>query len=284
MNNLYTSTRPGGIKDREDKAVKAILKYPGAKNRIAEWICEYIPRHEVYLEPYAGSLAVFFAKYPARIETLNDMDGEVVNYFRIIRESPEELANALKMTPFGRDEYNNAFETNPADSDIERARKFAVRCWQGFGCSNLYRNGFRSSQQSSSPYTTKEWRGLPERLIQASERLKNAQIENLPALELIKRYDTADVFMYLDPPYLHGTRKDNLYKHEMNGSDHEALLKTIIKHEGKVLISGYENELYNEYLAGWKKVSKSAQAESGLKRTETLWMNYDIGQMEIKFI
>lgn len=261
--------------------MKQILKYPGAKNRIAQWICEYIPKHEVYLEPYAGSLAVFFAKYPARIETLNDMDGNVVNYFRVIREKPEKLAIALRMTPFGRDEYNNAFEINPRDSDIERARKFAVRCWQGFGSSNLYKNGFRSSQQSVSPYTTKEWRRLPERLILASERLKNAQIENLPAMELIKRYDTEDVFMYLDPPYLHGTRKDNLYKYEMDDDDHETLLKMIVKHPGKVLISGYENDMYNEYLAGWKKVSKSTQAEAGIKRVETLWLNYDIGQMKL---
>ena len=267
---------------RGGKTVKAILKYPGAKNRIADWICEYIPKHDVYVEPYFGSGAIFFSKQPARIETINDMDGNVVNYFKVIRERPEELVQALRMTPYERDEYNNSFNINKTDNEIERARKFAVRCWQGFGCSNLYKNGFRSSQQSVSPYTTKEWRGLPERLIQASERLKNAQIENLPALELIKRYDTADVFMYIDPPYLHGTRKNNLYKYEMSDVDHEALLKEINKHKGKFLISGYENDMYNEYLAGWKKASKTTQAEAGLKRTETLWMNYDIGQLEIR--
>lgn len=106
--------------------MKCVLKYPGAKNRIAPWICDYIPEHQVYLEPFFGSGAVFFNKIPARIETLNDLDGNVVNYFRIIREQPEELAAQLKLTPYSRDEYCLACEYDPMDSDIERARKFAV--------------------------------------------------------------------------------------------------------------------------------------------------------------
>lgn len=262
--------------------MKCVLKYPGAKNRIADWICEYIPPHKVYLEPYFGSGAVFFAKIPARIETLNDLDGNVVNYFRIIREQPEKLIRALKMTPYARDEYYAACEVNQEDSDLEKARKFAVRCWQGFGSSNLYRNGFRSSQQQTSPHITKEWRNLPERLLDASERLKNAQIENLPAVELIKRYNTRDVFIYADPPYLHGIRKNYLYRYEMEDKDHVELLKSLKGHPGMVLLSGYDNDLYNDLLAGWNKVHKNTQAEAGIKRTETLWMNYEIGQQELK--
>ncbi|MCI8374898.1 MAG: DNA adenine methylase [Lachnospiraceae bacterium] len=261
--------------------MKTVLKYPGAKNRIANWICEYIPQHEVYLEPYFGSGAVFFNKLPARIETLNDLDGNIVNYFRVVREKAQELAEQLEMTPYSREEYYKAFEILPEDSEIECARKFAVRCWQGFGCSNVYRNGFRSSQQSKSPHTTREWKSLPERLIEASERLKNAQIENLPAVELINRYDTEDVFLYVDPPYLHSTRKNYLYRYEMKDADHKELLKALVSHPGKVLLSGYDNDLYNDMLPGWYKVQKKTQAEAGKIRTETLWMNYKIGQMEL---
>lgn len=264
--------------------MKSVLKYPGAKNRLSDWICEFIPSHEVYLEPYFGSGAVFFNKLPARIETLNDLDKNVVNYFRIIREKSKELADLLRMTPYCRDEYYRACEFDPEESDIERARKFAVRCWMGFGCSNLYRNGFRSSQQARSPHTTKEWASIPERLIEASVRLKNAQIENLPAVELIKRYDTSDVFMYVDPPYLHGIRKNYLYRCEMMNTEHEELLNILIKHPGKILLSGYENDMYNAMLPGWNKVQKKTQAEAGLLRTETLWMNYDIGQVELQLI
>ena len=260
------------------KEAKCVLKYPGAKNRLAEWICSFIPDHGVYVEPYFGSGAVFFNKAPARIETINDLDGNVTNYFRVLREKPDELARLLSLTPFGRDEYYNSCIFDERDSDVEKARKFAVRCWQGFGCSNLYRNGFRSSQRSTSPWTTKEWQNLPERLVMASERLKNAQIENLPALEILKRYDTEDVFAYIDPPYLHGTRKDYLYRHEMENEEHIRLLEMLRDHPGKIMISGYENELYNEMLRRWRKESKRTQAEAGIPRTETIWMNYQMNE------
>lgn len=262
--------------------MKTILKYPGAKNRLADWICEYIPSHDVYLEPYFGSGAVFFNKVPARIETINDLDKNVVNYFRVLREKPEELIDQLKLTPFSRDEYYDACNNySENDSDIEKARKFVVRCWQGFGCSNLYRNGFRSSQQKNSPETTKEWLGIPERLIEANKRLLHAQIENLTAEELIKRYNTNDVFIYCDPPYLHGTRKNYLYKHEMSDNQHEELLSLLSNHPGKVLLSGYDNDLYNSYLTGWNKFQKKTQAEAGIPRVETLWMNYEAAQQQL---
>lgn len=187
----------------------------------------------------------------------------------------------LEFTPFGRDEYNNAYEQKECN-DIERARRFAVQCFMGFGCSNNYKNGFRSSQQGNSPRTTKAWNKLPETLRLATIRLKDAQIENLPAVEVIRRYNTKDVFIYADPPYLLGTRKGYLYKHEMTDEQHTELLDTLLKHPGKVLISGYDNELYNTMLPGWNKAYKNTTAEKGLKRTETLWFNYDAGQMRME--
>lgn len=252
--------------------MNSVLKYPGAKNRLAKWILQYIPEHEVYLEPFFGSGAIFFNKEPAKIETINDIDHDIVNYFEVLRDNPEELISKLELTPYGREEYEKAYIE--ATNKIERARRFAVKCYMGFGCSNRYKNGFRSSQQSNSPHTTKAWRLLPETLKEATKRLQNAQIESLDALELIRRYNTSDVFIYLDPPYLHSTRKNYLYKHEMTDAQHIELLRSINSHPGKVLISGYDSELYNAMLTGWNKVSKDTQAENGLKRTEVLWMNY----------
>lgn len=259
--------------------MKAVLKYPGAKNRIAEWICSYIPRHDVYVEPFAGSLAVLFNKSPAHIETVNDLDGEIVNFFRVLRDHPEELRQLVALTPYAREEYVKAYEKT--NDNVERARRFCVRCWMGFGCGNLYMNGFKTGQQGTSPNPARAWKELQQTMQAAAERLKGVQIENLPALELISRYDTPDVFMYLDPPYLHGTRKNYLYKHEMTNPKHEELLRVLVKHPGKILISGYDNEMYNDYLAGWKKVYKDTNAECGLKRTEILWMNYSTGQMNL---
>ena len=233
----------------------------------------------MYLEPFAGSLAVLFNKPKSHIETVNDLDGEVVNFFRIVRDRESELRRAIELTPFSRSEYEAAYEQT--EDELENARRFAIKCWMGFGCGNLYRNGFKSGQQKNSPNPARAWAALPDTIELASERLREVQIEKLPAEELIGRYDTEDVFIYADPPYLHGTRKNYLYKHEMTDENHRELLETLLQHPGKVLISGYDNELYNSMLLGWNKVQKNAQAECGLMRTETLWMNYEIGQIEL---
>lgn len=119
----------------------AILKYPGAKWRLSPWIIEHIPPHESYLEPFFGSGAVFFNKKKARIETINDLDGEVVNFFRVCRERPEELAAALSLTPWARDEREAAYITEENEDPVERARKFAVRCWMTFGAAPYKSNG-----------------------------------------------------------------------------------------------------------------------------------------------
>jgi len=254
-----------------------VLKYPGAKNRSAQIINSFIPKHDVYLEPFFGSGAVFFAKTPCRIETINDLDDNVVCFFKMLRDNPQDLIRAISLTPFSRKEYEASYDYFTADySLIEKARKFAVRCWMGFGASNRYMNGFRSSQQSTSPNVAKIWNNLPTILMSAAARLKNAQIEKLPALELIKRYNTEDVFIYLDPPYLPGTRKGYLCRHEMSETDHIELLKIINEHPGKVLISGYDNQLYNNFLPPprWYKTVFKAQSEGGSPRKETLWMNY----------
>jgi len=259
--------------------VKAVLKYPGAKNRIAPWIVENMPIHNVYLEPFYGSGAVLNHKPRCHIETVNDLNGDVVNFHKVLRDSPEDFIRVIELTPWSRDEYNKSFED--CTDAIEKARRYAVRCWQGFGGSNAHRNGFKSGQQTKSPDPAKGWSKLPETLWIATERLKGVQIENLPAKELIERYDTPDVFIYLDPPYLQGTRKGYLYKHEMNNNEHEELLEQIIAHPGMIMISGHDSDTYNDKLVGWRKLIKVTQVEQGLKRTEVIWMNYLEGQRNI---
>lgn len=261
--------------------MKSVLKYPGAKNRLASWICNYIPKHSVYVEPFFGSGAVFFHKAPCHIETINDINDEVVNFFKVLRENPKKLIESIQLTPYARKEYINAYKIGDSDSDLEKARKFCVRCWQGFGASNRYQNGWRSGQCQTSPNPAKSWSNLQETLDIAAKRLRSVQIENLSATELLKRYNTKDVFIYADPPYLPETRKGYLYEYEMTKQDHIELLELLRKHPGQILLSGYDNDLYNECLSGWKKVQKKTQAETGLKRIETLWMNYQIEQMDI---
>ncbi|MDO4778484.1 MAG: DNA adenine methylase [Tissierellia bacterium] len=200
--------------------MKNVLKYPGSKSRIAKWIVSFIPEHDVYLEPFFGGGAVFFNKKPSRIETINDLSAEVYNYFKVLRDSPEKLIRFLALTPYGRIEYEKSFEA--IEDEIERARRFAVRCCQGFGCSNKYKNGFRSSVGSKSPRTTSFWNDFPEVLQLASKRLLQAQIENQDAINLIERYNQEEVFIYADPPYPLSTRKNYLYEHEMNNEEQKS--------------------------------------------------------------
>ncbi len=259
--------------------MRQVLKYPGAKTKIANWIVNNMPKHKVYVEPYAGSLAVLFNKPRCHIETVNDLHGEVVNFFRVLRDKPDELKYLIEFTPYSREEYDLSYEESV--DEVERARRFCVRCWQGFGCANLYHNGFKSGQQSNSPNPARAWKEYPDTIIQAAKRLKGIQIENLPAIELMRRYNTADVFIYADPPYLHSTRKNYLYKYEMTDDEHYEMLQTLLEHPGQVMISGYDNDLYNSMLTGWRKVKKDTIAEGGAKREEVLWMNYEDIQISL---
>lgn len=255
-----------------------VLRYPGSKWRLAERILPYIPEHHSYLEPFFGSGAVFFSKVPSRIETINDLDGNVVNLFECIREEPERLAAAVAATPYSREIYDRSFQ---ADKDagldrLQRAVAFLVACWQSHGFrSNQYRVGWKTDVQGRERmYSVWDWYRLPEKIVMVAERLRTVQIENRPALEVIGRFDSGNVFMYLDPPYVLETRTGKQYTHEMTDAEHIRLLEAIRATRAKVMISGYENGLYLEYLAGWERVSFPSTTAYGHRRTETVWMNY----------
>ncbi len=250
----------------------AILKYPGAKWRLADWVIQHFPPHKVYCEPYFGSGGVFFNKEPSYIETINDINGDIVNLFKVIRERPGELAAALEFTPWSRDEYKACNE--PTSDELERARRTLVRHHQSFGTTNSNKNTWRNSQTYNSPRTAAQWSVLPEVVLQICGRLKMAQIENEDALTLIERYNDGQTLLYLDPPYLQGLRKRGMYKCEMTNSQHVELLELILKSKSKICLSAYDNELYNKYLKGWYTAEKKTTAQMGLSRTEKLYMNY----------
>ncbi|HIT33814.1 MAG TPA: DNA adenine methylase, partial [Candidatus Faecousia intestinigallinarum] len=114
--------------------MKSIFRYPGSKWSIAEWIISHFPADYpkmVYLEPYCGSSAVFFNKQPGVVETINDLDGDVVNLFRVLREQPEDLKRVLELTPYSREEYVRSFE--PCEDSVEKARRFMVKTTQALG-------------------------------------------------------------------------------------------------------------------------------------------------------
>lgn len=252
--------------------MNSVLKYPGAKWRIANWIVSHFPEHKVYLEPFFGSGACFFNKTPAYIETINDLDGDIVNLFRVCREYPEELARLINLTPFCRDEFIACYEKS--DNSIEQARRTLVRYHQSFGTSNSSKNSWRNVQKSGGPRCATMWNCLPDTILKISSRLKDAQIENTDALTLIERYNDKNTLIYCDPPYLRNLRKKNMYAVEMNDESHRRMLEILKKSKSKIILSGYDNELYNKELDGWYTNQIETTAQMGLHRTEKLWMNF----------
>lgn len=259
--------------------MKSVIKYPGSKWNIAPQLVELIPEHHSYVEPFFGSGAVLFNKPVSDIETVNDMDSDVVNLFRCIQKDSERLARLAMTTPFSREEYERQFEGCTSTlyaSNFQRAAGFLIKCWQGHGFrTNGYKVGWKNDVVGrEKAYALWNWYRLPDWIIDITERLRKVQIENRPALEVIERFNYSQVFMYLDPPYMLGTRSGKQYMHEMTDAEHEELLQMILQSRAKIMISGYETDMYNDYLSGWEKRQFSSCAEHGKPRVETVWMNY----------
>lgn len=171
--------------------MNALLNYPGAKWGMASQIVSLMPPHRSYLEPFFGSGAVLFNKPPSAIETVNDIDGDIVNFFRVLREQPEKLAMFISLTPYSRDVFNDAHEDR-GTSDFERAYKFAIRSKMGFGFKTYTKTGFKVDVQGrEGSYAVNNWNRMPADLLEAAARLKNVQVENRPALDLIRKYNYA---------------------------------------------------------------------------------------------
>jgi DNA adenine methylase len=265
--------------------IKPILKYPGAKWMLAPRIASLFPSHKRYVEPYCGSAAVFFAKEPAEHEILNDLYGCLINFFTVLRDHPQELARRIDLTPWSEEEYRRceqAFTDSP--DPIENARRFMVRCWQAHGTrfrSTAHRQGWRHNGLSGHQYPALRWQGIPDRLLAAAHRLKDAELRCRPAMEMIRYYNTPDTLLYIDPPYLRTTRNDRYYVHEMSDRDHLALLEALEAHQGPVVLSGYAHPLYDERLGHWQRVELVAIAEHGKRRTEVLWLNRACGARQL---
>lgn len=259
--------------------MKRILNYVGSKWNLSKWIISQMPEHKVYLEPFFGSGAVLFNKSRTNIETVNDIDGNIVNLFKVIREQPRQLAKAIELTPYSRQEYLQSFEALQGNlSDIERARVFLVRCWMARGGKTSDRTGWRHNVNPSTVNAVPDWLGIPQTILIATERLQGVQIEKQDAVQLIERYNREDCLIYADPPYLLGTRTKRHYANEMTIEQHESLLLALNNHSGFVMLSGYDNDMYNETLKGWTKSKKMVTTDAANKRQETLWLNPRIAE------
>ncbi|OFV98418.1 MAG: DNA methyltransferase [Acidobacteria bacterium RIFCSPLOWO2_12_FULL_54_10] len=257
----------------------------GGKYSHLDWLLPLLPKCHHYSEPYAGSGAVLLNREPSPVETYNDLDGEVVNFFRVLRDEGDNLVRAIGLTPFSREEFAIACKLDPAATPLERARRFYVRARQvRIGLAQTATLGrwanCKNTSRAGMSGVISRWLGGVEDLPIIAQRLLRVQIENRPAIRVIRLYDSPGTLFYCDPPYIHDTRGDSkAYRHEMTDDQHLELAATLNSVQGMVAISNYPCNLMDKLYPApkWHKTVcrvKTNHATKG-KRIEVLWTNYD---------
>ena len=268
-----------------DAPTRPALRYHGGKWRAAPWIVSHLPDdYDVYTEPYGGSAAVLLQKPRSPIEVYNDLDGDVVNFFRQLREQPDELIRAIHWTPFAHAEQQLSLE--PAADPLEAARRFYVRSHMTIsGPTAQWNSGWRRQtfmsrgRNGQSSMTPAAWMFMQtEHLYQIAERLRGVVIECADALEIIRRYDHPRAVFYVDPPYVFDTRSrwsGYAYAHEMTDDQHRELAAVLRDCRGMVILSGYDSELYRELFPEWQRRERAfrTNGNSGRMAVESLWLN-----------
>lgn len=264
--------------------LRPIVRYHGGKWKMAHDILPYFPPHRTYVEPFGGGGSILLRKGRSYAEVYNDLDGEIVNLFRVVRDRGDELAALLEMTPFARDEYRGSFERS--DDPLEQARRTVVRSHMGFGSNALSRkvkSGFRANSNRSGTTPARDWSNLPENVRLVVDRMRGVVIENKDAGEVMRHHDSDDTLHYCDPPYVHSTRSGLVrpgsgsavgYTHEMTDDDHRAFAEAVRNLEGMVIVSGYGCDLYDrELFPDWERIAFGAMADKAKERVEVLWLN-----------
>ena len=255
---------------------RPLLRYHGGKWKLAPWIVSHFPAHRVYVEPFGGGASVLLRKAPSYAEVYNDLDSELVNAFRMVRERGAELAELLTLTPFAREEFALSYE--PAADPLEQARRTIVRSFQGFGSNSHNKpTGFRSNSNRSGTTPARDWRRYPEAMTATIDRLRGVVIENRNALEVMAAHDGAETLHYVDPPYVAGTRDaGGDYRFELSDQQHRELSELLHSLKGYVVLSGYASELYEQLYGDWLRVERPTHADGGRPRTEVLWLSPNV--------
>lgn len=256
---------------------RPLLRYHGGKWKLAPWILRHLPAHRVYVEPFGGGASVLLQKPRSYAEVYNDLDGEVVNLFRVARDRGEELAQACELTPFARHEFTGAYET--AGDPVEQARRTLVRSFMGFGSAGASGQvtGFRANSNRSGTTPAHDWMNYPTHLRAVVQRLRGVVIEQREAITVMQTHDGDGTVHYVDPPYVHSTRglrtRAPAYRHELTNDQHRDLAAALCKLRGMVVVSGYRCDLYDELLNGWQRIDLAAHADGARDRVESLWLS-----------
>jgi DNA adenine methylase len=254
------------------------LRYHGGKFRLAPWILQFFPSHRVYVEAFGGGASVLLRKERSHAEVYNDLDAEIVNLFRVVRDRGDELVRVVSLTPFARAEFANAY--GPHADPIEQARRTVVRSFMGFGSAGAsgQSTGFRANSSRSHTTPAHDWSNFPEALAVIVERMSGVVVENRDGLDCMRAHDAVSTLHYVDPPYVHSTRslrtRAPSYRHEMSDAEHRLLGAGLHQLRGSVVVSGYASSLYDrELFADWERFEREAHADGARDRTEVVWLN-----------
>lgn len=276
---------PPPIRRLETKRKLIAFGWYGGKFSHLGWLLPLLPKCHHYCEPFAGSAAVLLNREPSPIETYNDLDGEVCNFFRVLRGQRDELGEAIALTPFSREEFSIACELDPEQDFLERARRFYVRARQvRTGLAQTASVGrwanCKGTSRAGMSGVVSRWLGGVEALPEIGSRLVRVQIENRPAIDVVRLYDSKETLFYCDPPYVHETRGDSkAYAHEMTDAQHRELADVLNAAKGMVALSNYDCDLINTLYPAkrWRKIKSPERTIHSTKdmRSEVLWVNYD---------
>lgn len=261
---------------------RPVLRYHGGKFRLRSWIVSNMPAHQAYVEPFGGAASVLMAKPRSQAEIYNDLDGAVVNVFKVLRDpiQSQELERLLRLTPFAREEFEGCYDGEPTDP-IERARRAIVKSFFGYGAGTVTRKdktGFRGGFFNGRSFrlTSHHWVDYHDALQSFCARLQGVIIENRPALSVMESFDSPETLHYVDPPYVRATRGRAArmdYRHEMTDDDHRELAVVLHRLQGMVILSGYPSDLYSGlYGHGWQQLFRESHNARAHKRTECLWL------------
>jgi DNA adenine methylase len=261
------------------------FRYYGGKFRLADWIISHFPKHEVYVEPFGGAASVLLKKPFSRLEVLNDLSSEIYNFFHVLRnqELGEELKRQLDLTPISREDFEQCV-LEKGITPVEKARRFYVRVNLSYQkiSEDLLKSNF--TVPNSDRTAASAWFAKIANLDAIAKRLKTVILENKPALQLIDQYDGPKTLFYCDPPYLieERSRARKSYDFEMTNQDHDALARRLNKVKGKVILSGYQNDLYDGLYRDWTRLDKQTKGSAKEARIESIWLSPNIRSRECR--
>lgn len=262
---------------------RPLLRWYGGKWRLAPKLLKFFPHHRIYTEAFGGAGSILLRKPRCYAEVWNDLDGEAVNLFKVLRDEAQacRLVEQLRLTPFAREEFEQSFEIS--EDPVERARRLVVLSFMGFGANahSRYQTGFRSNSHRSGTTPAQDWKNYPEVLPFAIERLRGVTIDATDARKVLIKHDSDRTLHYVDPPYVMATRwkgdptgrERRGYSHELTDDDHAELLTLLRGLEGMVILSAYAHPIYERALKGWRRHEIDTFADGARPRTEVLWLN-----------